>query len=94
MRQPSETRPTQADFVTRVGRLGTDPQAPFRFRRGDKVAWKRPDGTADTEVQGRITDGTCIFTVSGGVRQPPIYVVMCENGQKITAAETTLVLVR
>ena len=78
----------------RVARLGDDPEAPFRFRVGDKVAWKRRDGMADEEVQGTIVDGTCIYTADGGSRQPPIYVVACRDGEKFTAAEMTLMLVR
>jgi hypothetical protein len=77
-----------------VARLRDEPEAPFRFRLGDRVTWKHYDGTADREVQGIITDGTCIYTVNGGSRLPPIYVVTCGNGQKITAAEMTLMLVR
>ena len=80
-------------MTIRVGRLGHDREAPFRFRRGDRVAWKRYDGTADREAQGIIMDGTCIYMVNGGSRQPPIYVVACENGEKFTAAEMTLMLV-
>lgn len=79
---------------TRIARLGDDPEAPFRFRLGDRVAWKRDDGTADAEARGIIADGTCIYSVDGGPYQPPIYVVRWNNGQVFSAAEMTLMLVR
>src|SRR5690349_20734663 len=79
----------------RVARLCDNPaEGPFRFRLGDRVGWRHHDGAADEEVRGTITDGTCIYAVNGGFRQLPIYIVTCDNGQKITAAEMTLVLVR
>jgi hypothetical protein len=77
----------------RIGRLGDDPEAPFRFRTGDRVAWKCHDGTADEDVQGTITDGTCIYTAGGGPHQPPIYVVKRDDGQEFSAAEMTLMVV-
>jgi hypothetical protein len=45
------------------------------------------------QFQGTITDGTCIYPVNSGFRQPPIYVATCDNGQKITATDMTLMLV-
>ena len=80
--------------MIRVARLGDDPPAPFRFRVGDRVAWKHYDGTAHEDVRGTITDGTCIYARNGGSRLPPIYVVTCDDGRKVTAAEMTLRLVR
>jgi hypothetical protein len=80
-------------LATRVGRLCDDPEAPFRFRLGDRVAWKRHDGTPDREVQGTIADGTCIYAMDDSTYQPPIYVVKCDNGQEFSAAEMTLMLV-
>jgi hypothetical protein len=86
---------SDAHVVTvRVGRLGHDAEAPFRFRLGDRVAWKRYDDGTDCDAHGIIVDGTCLYMPESGTRQPPIYVVACKNGEKFTAAEMTLVLVR
>lgn len=81
-------------MATKVGRLGFDLQAPFRFQRGDKVAWKRQDGTPDSEFQGTITDGTCEYTVGGGAYQPPVYVVRRDDSFEFAAAELSLVKLR
>jgi len=80
--------------VLQIARLHDKTDAPFRFRLGDRVAWKYRDGTASREVQGTITDGTCIYDVNGGARLPPIYVVTWDDGEKVTAAEMSLTLVR
>jgi len=81
-------------LTIRIAKLRDRPDAPFRFRLGDRVAWKHHDGTAGDDVRGTITDGTCLYTVNGGTRLPPVYVVTCDDGQKITAAEMSLMLVR
>jgi hypothetical protein len=45
-----------------------DAYAPFRFKIGDQVAIRRPDGTPDpdSEKQGVIVDGTCEYQEGGG----------------------------
>ena len=78
----------------RIGRLGQDADAPFRFRLGDRVAWKRYDDITDSEAHGIIVDGTCLYAAETGARQLPFYVVARRNGEKFTAAEMTLVLVQ
>lgn len=86
--------PDKAEAI-RVARLRKHPvHGPFRFRFGDRVAWKRYNDTADEEVRGTIIEGTCVYALDGGARQQPIYVVACDNGRKVTAAEMTLMLVR
>jgi hypothetical protein len=80
----------------RVGKLSDDPEAPFRFRLGERVVSKRHDGSADKNAEGTITDGMCIYTVDTGQHrqhQPALYVVKCDNGKEFSAAETTLMLV-
>ena len=42
-------------MATVIARLG-DPGAPFRFRPGDRVAWRRWDGAPDLEFFGLVVD--------------------------------------
>ncbi len=52
----------------RVVRLG-DPEAadaPFRFSKGARVAWKRWDGSPDPEFSGVVVDGICEYVPGGG----------------------------
>jgi hypothetical protein len=47
-------------IASRMARLG-EPGAPFRFMRGDRVAWVRFDGTPDFQFAGVIVDGVCEY---------------------------------
>jgi hypothetical protein len=47
-------------LASRMARLG-EPGAPFRFQKGDRVAWIRFDGTPDFEYAGVIVDGECEY---------------------------------
>ena len=55
-------------MTIRVVRLG-DPSAtdaPFRFKKGDRVAWRRWDGNPDPEFSGVVIDGLCEYLQGGG----------------------------
>ena len=47
--------------------------APFRFKKGDKVAWKRSDGSADIEFSGVIVDGLCEYLPGGGAYRDSLW---------------------
>jgi len=55
-------------MAVRIVRLG-DPSAtdaPFRFKKGDRVAWRRWDGKPDLEFSGIVIDGHCEYVLGGG----------------------------
>lgn len=78
-------------MTMRIGKLGVDPAAPFGLRLGDKVAWRRDDGTPDPEIQGTIIDGSCKYTVGGGSYHSPVYAVARDDGMAFLATEIQLV---
>jgi len=76
-------------MMTRIAKLD-DPEAPFVFRRGTRVAWKRRDGTPDHKFIGEIVDGVCEFEVGDGWYNA-VYVVKREDGTLFAAGETDLI---
>jgi hypothetical protein len=76
--------------MTHMARLG-DPNAPFAFRRGNRVAWKRSDGTPDHEFIGEIVDGICEFEKDGAGSYRAAYVVKREDGTFFAGGELDLV---
>ena len=56
--------------------------APFRFRKGDHVAWKRSDGSADPGLSGVVVDGICEYQPGGGWYRDR-YVIELANGRLI-----------
>lgn len=78
-------------MTVRVARLG-DPDAPFRLKKGDRVAWKRWDGTPDSEFSGVIVDGICEY-VSGGGAYRDRYVVERKDGVYFGAGDLDLIRV-
>jgi hypothetical protein len=75
---------------TRVARLGEDPYAPFYFRRGERVAWRRWDGSPDREISGTIVDGICEYEPGGGAYRDS-YVIQLDNGMYFGADSHDLV---
>lgn len=76
-------------MATRVARLG-EPGAPFRLRKGDRVAWKRWDGSADLDFSGTVVDGICEYVVGGGAYRDR-YVVQRKDGTFFAAGDLDLV---
>lgn len=76
--------------MTRLARLG-DPTAPFLFRKGDRVAWKRSNGTPDHEFIGEIVDGICEFENGGAGFYRAAYVVKREDEVYFAGGEHDLV---
>jgi hypothetical protein len=79
-------------MAVRVVRLGDPdaPDAPFTFRKGDRVAWKRWDGSPDPEFSGEITDGICEYVPGGGAYRDR-YVVRREDGSFFGAEPLDLI---
>lgn len=63
-------------MATRLARLGDPdaPDAPFIFKIGDRVAWKRWDGSPDEDMSGVVIGGHCEY-VSGGWAYRSRYIV-------------------
>lgn len=76
-------------MATVIARLG-DPGAPFRFRQGDRVAWRRWDGAPDLEFFGLVVDGICEYVPGGGAYRDR-YVVRREDGTYFAAGQPDLV---
>ena len=79
----------------RVVRLG-DPNAtdaPFRFKKGDRVAWKRWDGSADPDFMGQVIDGVCEYLPGGGAYRDR-YVVQRKDGGFFGGGNLDLIAVR
>ena len=79
-------------MTTRLVRLG-DPSAhdaPFRFKKGDRVAWKRGDGSPDKEMSGVIVDGICEYVPGGGAYRDK-YIVQLSDGFYFGADELDLI---
>ena len=79
-------------MAVRVARLGdpSTPDAPFWFQKGDHVAWKRWDGSADPEFSGIVVDGVCEY-VSGGGSFRDRYVVQRSDGHYFGGGQLDLV---
>lgn len=79
-------------MAVRVVRLGDPgaPDAPFYFRKGDRVAWKRWDGSADPEFSGEIVDGICEYVAGGGAYRDR-YLVQRKDGLQFPANQLDLV---
>jgi len=75
-----------ATVLARLGDLG----APFRFRKGDRVAWKRWDGSPDVEMSGLVVDGICEYVVGGGAYRDR-YVVQRKDGTHFAAGDLDLI---
>jgi hypothetical protein len=79
-------------MAIRIARLG-DPgsaEAPFSFRQGARVAWKRWDGKPDAEFAGVIVDGICEYVPGGGAYRDR-YVVQRPDGLHFGAGALDLV---
>ena len=78
-------------MAVRVVRLD-DPaalDAPFRFKKGDRVAWRRWDGSTDPEFSGVIVDGVCEYVPGGGAYRDR-YVVERADDMRFGAAQLDL----
>ncbi len=77
---------------TCLARLGDPeaPDAPFRFRKGDRVAWKRWDGLPDREMSGVVVDGICEYIPGGGAYRDR-YLVERKDGFCFPADELDLI---
>jgi hypothetical protein len=79
-------------MAARIAKLG-DPgatDAPFRFRKGDRVAWKRWDGSPDIEFSGEIVDGICEYVPGGGSYRDR-YVVRTKDGHYFGGGHVDLI---
>ncbi|MBI4590078.1 MAG: hypothetical protein HY725_14690 [Candidatus Rokubacteria bacterium] len=79
-------------MAVRVVRLG-DPNAldaPFRFKKGDRVAWKRWDGSPDIEFSGTIVSGICEYVPGGGAYRDR-YVIERKDGFYFGADQLDLI---
>jgi hypothetical protein len=78
--------------TARVTTLG-DPEAaaaPFRFRRGERVAWKRWDGSADPAFSGVVIEGICEYVPGGGAYRDR-YVIRRSDGVLFGAGHLDLI---
>ena len=79
-------------MAVRVARLA-DPEAtdaPFSFSKGDRVAWKRWDGSPDPEFSGVVVDGICEYVLRGGSFRDR-YVVQRSDGHYFGGGQLDLV---
>jgi len=67
--------------------------APFRFRKGDLVAWKRSDGSADPILRGIVVDGICEYVPGGGAYRDG-FVVRQADGKIFPARSMDLLKVK
>ena len=72
-----------------MSRLG-DSEAPFRFKKGDRVAWRRFDSTIDFDHSGVVTDGICEHQPGSGYFHAT-YVVRRSDGSSFGADQHFLV---
>lgn len=78
---------------TRLVRL-SDPDAfdaPFKFKKGDRVAWKRWDGSPDEDMSGVVVDGHCEYVPGGGAYRDRYIVQRFKDGFHFAADELDLV---
>ena len=73
-----------------IGWLGKDPDAPFTFSLGERVAWQNHDGTPDQQLSGRIESGVCEYEPGHGSYNTQ-YVVLMDNGLRFGAGELDIV---
>lgn len=74
---------------TRIARLG-DEKAPFRFKKGEQVTWRRSDGSLDAEFSGLIVDGVCEYEEGGGSYKDR-YIVERKDGVRFPAGHFDIV---
>jgi hypothetical protein len=81
-------------MAVRIAWLGEQgiSDAPFRFRRGDRVAWRRLDGSLDHDYVGVIVDGHCEYLAGGGAYKDR-YVVERADGRRFAGSHLDLVKV-
>jgi hypothetical protein len=81
-------------MTVRIARLGepNTSDAPFRFKRGDRVAWRRLDGSLDPDYVGVIVDGLCEYLAGGGAYKDR-YVVERADGLRFAGGHLDLVKV-
>ena len=77
-------------MATKTARLNGDPRAPFRFHKGERVAWKRSDGSPDPDMRGVVEDGCCEYQEGGGWYEDE-YIVRREDGSTFRAGHFALV---
>lgn len=65
-------------LATRMARLG-EPGAPFRFQKGERVAWARFDGTPDLAFAGVVVDAVCEYQPGVGAYKAG-YLVQRDDG--------------
>jgi hypothetical protein len=76
---------------TRIEVVGIDEEPTrFRFRKADRVAWKREDGSPDAANSGVIVDGIWKGQVGGGWYQV-IYEIQRSDGMRVRARPLELV---
>jgi hypothetical protein len=71
------------------GRLGEDQRAPFRFRKGDRVAWLTARNAPSTEFRGEIVDGWCSYDDPVGILDET-YQVRIDGNRFFTASGNRL----
>lgn len=76
-------------IASRMMRLG-DPGAPFKFKKGDRVAWRRFDGSPDGEFSGEVVDAHCEYHFGSGIYRTS-YVVKRDNGYYFGADQLNLI---
>lgn len=77
--------------IVQLGAPGTS-DAPFRFKRGDRVAWRRLDGSLDRDYVGVIVEGLCEYLAGGGAYKDR-YVVERADGLRFAGGHLDLVKV-
>ena len=78
-------RPRQSSRMTRLGDL----DAPFAFKRGDRVAWVRFDESPDLEFSGVVVDGVCEYLAAVGI-QTAAFLVKRDDGSYFVADQRNL----
>lgn len=76
--------------MTITMKLSENPDAPFVFRIGERVAWRRADGSVHPEFRGAVVEGKGTFEIPGGARSA-CYWVERADGRVFGARELDLV---
>jgi hypothetical protein len=76
--------------ATKIARLNDDPHVPFSFHKGERVALRRNDASADPEMRGLIVDGHCEYENGGGWYEDD-YIVRREDGSTFRAGHLDLI---
>ncbi len=71
--------------MTRLG----DPDAPFAFKRGERVAWVRFDGSPDLDFSGLVVDGVCEYLPAVGI-YTAAYLMKRDDGSYFSADQRNL----